>query len=387
MSKRDYYDILGVNKSATPEEIKKSYRRLALKHHPDKNPQNHKEAEEKFKQICEAYEVLSDSQKRQTYDQFGHEGLRGAFKGGGFDWSDFTHYSDLEDIFGNFSDIFSSFGIDLGGFGGFGARRGGPRRGASLRTEIEITLQEAAKGVEKVVRLARQEACPVCRGEGAKPGTKKTTCAECQGQGQVQRVIKMLGFTSATTTTCPNCSGEGKIIQTPCTKCRGTGRVKQERIIHVKVPAGVDTGLRLRVSGEGETGARGGRSGDLYVDIYVQTDEMFERHGNDLLCTVPVSFAQAALGAEIEVPTLNGKVKMRVPAGTQSGKLFRLRGKGMPDVHGYGRGDELVRVNVETPTGLGAKQKKLLQEFAKECGESVNPLSRSFMEKAKKLFK
>lgn len=386
MSKRDYYEILGVKKDASAEEIKLAYRRLALKYHPDRNPENHKEAEEKFKEICEAYEVLSDPQKRQTYDQFGHEGLRSAFKGtGGFDWSDFTHFSDLEDIFGNFSDIFSGFGVDLSsfGFGGFGGRRAGPRRGSHLKVEVEITLQEAAKGAEKVVRVPRLENCSVCRGAGAKPGTKRVVCPECQGTGQ----IRTSGGFFTISRTCARCGGEGKIIQTPCSNCRGTGRVKIARKIHIKVPPGANTGLRLRIAGEGEAGTRGSRSGDLYVDIYVQPDEMFERHGNDLVCEIPISFTQAALGAEIEVPTLNGKVKMRVPAGTQSGKFFRIRGKGMPDVHGYGRGDELVKVIIETPTGLNAKQRRLLQEFSQACGENVNPLSRSFMEKVKRLFK
>lgn len=389
MSKRDYYEILGIGKNASAEEIKKAYRRLALKYHPDRNPENHKEAEEKFKEICEAYEVLSDARKKQTYDQFGHEGLRGAFKGaGGFDWSDFTHFSDLEDIFGNFSDIFQGFGVDLGefGFGGFGGRRrssGGMRRGAHLRAQVEITLREAAKGVEKVVRIMRPEVCSVCNGQGAKPGTKKINCPECQGAGQIHT---MGGFFTISRT-CARCGGEGKIIQSPCSKCGGTGKVKADRKIHVQIPAGADTGLRLRISGEGEAGTRGGRAGDLYVDIYVQQDEIFERHGNDLVCEVPVSFAQAALSAEVEVPTLNGKAKMHLPSGTQSGKIFRLRGKGLPDLHGYGRGDELVRVIVETPTGLNAKQRQLLQEFAQACGESVNPRTRSFMEKVKKLFK
>jgi len=384
MSKRDYYEILDLSKGAAVDEIKRAYRRLALKHHPDKNPGNHKEAEEKFKEICEAYEILSDPQKRQTYDQFGHEGLRSAFKGaGGFGWSDFTHYSDLEDIFGNFSDIFSNFGVDLGGFGGFSRRRTGARGGSHIEVEVKIGLQEAARGVEKVVRVLRSEKCPVCKGEGAKPGTKKINCPECQGAGQVQTT----GGFFTISRTCARCGGEGRIIQTPCSKCRGTGRVKQEKKIHVKIPAGVDTGLRVRLQGEGEAGTKGGRRGDLYIAIYVQADEIFQRHGNDLLCEVPISFAQATLGAEIEVPTLDGKAKMRVPAGTQSGKLFRLRGKGMPDVRGYGRGDELARVILETPRGLNAKQKALLQEFAKECGESVNPLSRSFTEKVKRLFK
>ena len=373
-----------MGKNASADEIKRAYRRLALKHHPDKNPENHKEAEEKFKEICEAYEVLSDEQKRQTYDQFGHEGLRGAFQGaGGFDWSDFTHFSDLEDVVGSFGDIFSSFGIDLGGFGGLGGRRAGTRRGSHLKLGVEITLQEAAEGVKKIVHLRRLEVCPVCKGEGAKPGTRKSTCPECQGAGQVQT---MGGFFTISRT-CARCGGEGKIIQTPCAKCRGEGRVQQERKIHVSIPPGVDTGSRIRLQGEGEQGRRGARSGDLYVDIYVQPNEVFERHGNDLLCEVPISFTQAALGAEIEVPTLNGKVKMKVPAGPQSGKIFRLRAKGMPDVHGYGRGDELVRVNIETPTGLNAKQRRLFQEFAKECGEDVNPLTRSFVEKVRKLFK
>jgi molecular chaperone DnaJ len=386
MSKRDYYEILGVGKNASEDEIKRAYRRLALKYHPDRNPENHKEAEEKFKEICEAYEVLSDSQKRRTYDQFGHEGLRGAFKGaGGFDWSDFTHFSDLEDIFGDFGDIFSSFGVDLGGFGfgGSGRRRAGPRRGSSLKVEIEITLQEAAEGTEKIVRVPRLESCSACRGTGAKPGTKRVSCPECQGTGQ----IRTMGGFFTISRTCSRCGGEGKIIQTPCSNCRGTGRVKKDRKIHVKVPAGADTGLRLRISGEGEAGTRGGPSGDLYVDIYVKQDEMFERHGNDLLCEVPISFTQAALGAEIEVPTLNGKIKMRVPPGTQTGKIFRIRGKGMPDVHGYGQGDELAKVIVETPTGLNTKQRHMLEEFAKECGEDVNPISRSFMEKVKRLFR
>ncbi len=387
MSKRDYYEVLGLNKNASDDEIKRAYRRLALKHHPDRNPDNSKEAEEKFKEICEAYEVLSDPQKRKTYDQFGHDGLRGAFTGagGGFDWSDFTHFSDLEDIFGNFSDIFSGFGIDLGGFGFGGTTQRGrrPRRGASLRAEVEITLQEAASGTKKVIRLPRYERCSVCKGEGTKPGTKKITCPECQGQGQVRT---MGGFFTISRT-CARCGGEGTVVKTPCRNCRGTGRAKKERKIHITIPAGADTGLRLRISGEGEAGTRSGPPGDLYVDIYVQPDEMFERHGNDLLCEVPISFAQSALGAEIEVPTLDGKAKMRLPEGTQSGKIFRLRGKGLPDVHGYGRGDELVKVVVETPTGLNARQKQLLKEFAEACGENVNPRTSSFMEKVKRLFK
>ncbi len=381
MSKRDYYEVLGVNKNASEDEIKRAYRRLALRHHPDKNPENHKQSEDKFKEICEAYEVLSDAQKRQAYDQYGHEGLRSAFKGGGFDWSDFTHYSDLEDIAGSFGDIFSSFGINLGGFGG--GRKSRARRGASLRVEVEVSFRESAAGTEKIVHLPRHESCPVCQGEGAKPGSKKITCPECRGAGQVQANGGF--FTIART--CARCAGEGRIIEKPCEKCQGTGLIRQEKKIKVNIPAGVDTGSRIKLRGEGEAGVKGAGAGDLYVDIYVLPDELFERHGNDILCQVPVSFAQAALGAEIEVPTLSGKAKMKIPAGTQSGKIFRLRAKGMPDVHGYGRGDQLVKVNLETPTGLNAKQRILLKDFAKSCGEEVNPLSSSFIRKVKDLFR
>ncbi|MFC1631657.1 molecular chaperone DnaJ [Candidatus Omnitrophota bacterium] len=381
MAKRDYYQALGIEKNASVDEIKRAYRRLALKYHPDRNPEDQKQAEEKFKEICEAYEVLSDAQKRQTYDQFGHEGLRSAFKGGGFDWSDFTHYGDLEDIFGNFGDIFSSFGINLGGFGGFS--RGGSRRGSHLEAAVEITLHEAGKGTEKVIHVPRREVCSTCRGEGAKPGTKKSTCPECRGSGQVQT---MGGFFSIART-CARCGGQGQIIKTPCQACAGRGRVQVEKKINLKIPAGVDTGSRIRLQGQGEAGTKGAPAGDLYIAIYVKPDDIFERHGNDLLCSVPISFTQASLGAEIEVPTLNGRVKMRVPAGTQSGKIFRIRGKGVPDVHGYGRGDELVQVKVETPTGLNAKQRKLLQEFAAACGENVHPLTSLFMDKVRRLFK
>jgi molecular chaperone DnaJ len=384
MAKRDYYEVLGIGKNASADEIKQAYRRLTLKYHPDRNPEDQKQAEEKFKEICEAYEVLSDPQKRQTYDQFGHEGLRGAFKGaGGFDWSDFTHFSDLEDIFGNFGDIFSSFGIDLGGFSGFNRQRTGARRGRDLGIEIELTLKEAAGGTEKVVRLHRYEPCSICHGQGAKPGTKKVSCPECKGSGQISTMGGFFTFSR----TCARCGGEGKVIRTPCNNCNGSGREKAEKKIHVKIPAGVDTGSRIRLQGEGEAGSRGGRRGDLYIAIYVKPDDIFERHGKDLLCEIPVSFTQAALGAEIEVPTLNGRVKMRLPAGTQSGKIFRLRSKGLPDVHGYGKGDELVRIVVETPTGLNAKQRSLLQEFAQACGEDVHPRKQSFLEKVKKLFK
>jgi molecular chaperone DnaJ len=376
MSKRDYYEVLGLSKGASAEEIKRAYRRLALKHHPDKNPGNHKESEDKFKEVSEAYEVLSDQQKKQAYDQFGHEGLHNAFKGGGgFEWSDFTHFSDLEDIFGSFGDIF-------GGFGG-GSRRSRAGRGSDIQAEVELSFREAAAGVKKAIRVPRMETCSVCSGEGAKPGTKRIPCPECLGTGQTQT---MGGFFTIART-CARCAGEGKVVQTPCANCRGTGQVRAEKKLSVDIPAGADTGLRLRIRGEGGAGVRGGPKGDLYIVMYVQPDEIFERHGNDLLCELPVSFSQAALGAEVDVPTLNGKVKMRLPAGTQSGKIFRLRSKGLPDVHGGRRGDELVKTVVETPTGLNGKQKQLLQEFARACGENVNPRAKSFMEQVRKLFK
>lgn len=384
MSKRDYYEILGVSKNASSEEIKAAYRKLALKYHPDKNPSNRKEAEEKFKEISEAYEVLSDSQKRATYDQFGHEGLQGAFRGGGFDWSDFTHFSDIEDLFGSFGDFFRGFGIDIDSFGGGwggGGRR--VRRGSDLQYSLEISFEEAAFGTEKTVHIPRYEICPVCNGEGTKPGTKKADCSQCGGSGQIRSVT---GFFSLTRT-CNRCGGEGKIIKVPCTRCRGEGRVRLERKISVKIPAGIDDGFRLRITGEGEAGMRGGRRGDLYILVYVKPHPIFGRHNNDIICEVPISFVQAALGSEVDVPTLNGKARMKIPAGTQSGKIFRLRGKGIPNLRGGGRGDEHVRIIVETPTNLNSEQRKILEEFARSCGEEVNPITRSFMKKIKQLFK
>lgn len=385
MKKRDYYEILGVNRNASSDEIKKAYRKLALKYHPDKNPGNHKEAEEKFKEMSEAYEVLSDSQKRATYDQFGHEGLQGAFRGRGFDWSDFTHFGDIEDLFGGFEDLFRSFGIDIGGFASGRAGARGARRGSDLQYTIEISFEEAAFGKEETVHIPRHETCSVCNGEGIKPGTKKLNCSQCGGSGQITSASGIFGF--SITRTCARCGGEGKIIEILCEKCRGEGRVKLRKKISVKIPAGIDNGFRLRIAGEGEAGVRGGRRGDLYILVYVKPHEIFARHNNDIVCRVPISFAQAALGGEVDVPTLNGKVTMKIPAGTQSGKVFRLRGKGIPHLHGGGRGDEHVQVLVETPTNLNSEQKKLLREFARSCGEEANPISSSFVKKIKQLFK
>jgi molecular chaperone DnaJ len=386
MEKRDYYEVLGIPKDASAENIKKAYKKLAFKYHPDKNPGKEKEAEEKFKEVSEAYEVLSDPQRRATYDQFGHAGMEGAFRGGGFTWSDFTHYDDLRDIFEDFnlSDIFTGFGESIFG-GGFGttARRRGPRRGASIRVQLDVDFMEAASGAEKTIRVKRSEVCSTCKGSGAKPGSKKKTCPDCGGKGQV---VTSSGFFSISRT-CGRCGGEGTLITTPCSKCDGGGRIKLERKIKVKIPKGVDTGIRLRISGEGEAGANGGGRGDLYVDIYVKPHDLFERHGDDILINVPITFPQAVFGTEIDVPTLNGKVKMKVPPGTQSGKIFRLRAKGFPRLNSYGTGDEHVRVFVEVPESLTSEQTKTLKEFAETLGSESTPMRKTFLERLKKFVK
>ena len=359
MSKRDYYEVLGVGKNASASEIKKAYRSLAFKYHPDKNAGD-KEAEEKFKEISEACEVLSDQKKRATYDQFGHEGMKGAFSPGGFQWQDFTHFGDFSDIFSGLSDIFGSFGVDTDMFSfGQRGRRAGPRRGASLQYELEIDLKEAAFGTEKTINVQRLETCNVCHGKGAKPGTKEVTCDACSGRGQVNTVS---GFFSISRT-CERCGGRGAIIKTPCTKCNGIGRTEAARRIKINVPRGIDNGTKLRVSGEGEAGEKGGPRGDLYVLIYVKDHDIFERHYDDIYCRVPISFITAIFGGEIEVPILEGSVKMKIPEGTQSGRTFRLKQKGIYHLSRSGRGDELCKVMVETPTNLNAEQKRKLREF------------------------
>lgn len=384
MSKRDYYEILGISKNATADEIKKAYRRAALKHHPDRvAPEKKKEAEEKFKEISEAYEVLSDSNKKATYDQFGHDGLKGAFGKGGFSWQDFTHYGDFEDIFSGLGDLFRGFGIngDLFGTGRGRSRRAGPRRGRDLEYELEIEFAEAALGTEKSVEISRYDTCATCKGSGAKPGTKDTVCSACDGKGQINRVS---GFFSISQT-CNECGGAGRVIKTPCQKCNGRGQVRVARKINVKIPAGVDNGIRLRVAHEGDAGIKGGPRGDLYVVIYVKEHHLFKRHNNDIYCDAKISFTQAVFGSEIDVPTVDGKVKMKIPQGTQSGKIFRLRGKGVPDLlSGSGKGDQLVRVTVDVPQRLTEEQRKLLKEFAHTLGEKEPPKSKSFMDKVKK---
>ncbi|MDD5438773.1 MAG: molecular chaperone DnaJ [Candidatus Omnitrophica bacterium] len=375
MSKRDYYEVLGVSKDAGYEEIKSAYRKLAVQHHPDKH-QGDKAAEEKFKEISEAYEVLSDQDKRAAYDRYGFEGLKGAFGRGGFSMDDFTHFEDLQDIFENL------FGGDIFGFGS-GRGRTGPHRGAHLQTAVEIDLKEAAFGAEKNITVNRAEPCGVCQGTGAKPGTKATPCKTCRGQGQVHMAS---GFFSISQT-CHECNGAGSVIKNACAACHGSGRVNGKRKIKVSVPRGIQNGSRLRVSGEGEPGTKGGPSGDLYVDIHVKPHEIFERHNDDLYCEVPISFATAVFGGEIDVPTLEEPAKLTVSEGTQSGTMLRLRHKGAYNLHGYGRGDQVCRVVVETPTNLNEEQKEKLQEFSKLCGENVHPQSNKFLKKIKDLFK
>jgi molecular chaperone DnaJ len=382
--KRDYYEILGVSRDASSDDIKRAYRKLALKYHPDKNPDNRKEAEEKFKEISEAYEVLSDPQKRSTYDQFGHAGVESTFGSGGFTWENFTHFDDLRDIFGDIGDLFSDFGFGGGIFSSFGRRRKGPQRGSDLEVELEITFEEAAFGIEKAINVPRFEVCPRCSGKGQEPGSKRTTCSKCNGSGQ----IRMTSGFFAISRTCDKCGGEGTLVEKPCKDCTGRGRIKVTRKIKVKIPAGVDDGVRLRISGEGESGLRGGRRGDLYVYISVRDHKLFKRRGNDIIYEQKIGFAEAALGCEAIIPTLNGRVKMKIPSGTQNGKIFRLRGKGVPSLRSGERGDELVVVKVETPVNLTQREKELLLEFAKLRGEDKNLIiGNSFFQKVKKKFK
>ena len=351
MSKRDYYEVLEVTRAASEQEIKSAYRKLAFQHHPDRNP-GKKDSEEKFKEAAEAYAVLADADKRRLYDKFGHAGLGGAGAGG----FDPTVFNGFEDILGGLGDMFG-FG-DL--FGGGGARRRGPQRGADLRYDLEITFEEAATGTETSVQIPRQEACETCKGTGSAEGSKPTTCAQCQGRGQIR--IQQGPFMLART--CGYCRGTGSVISKPCATCRGAGRVEKERKLTVRVPAGIATGQRLRLSGEGEAGPAGGPAGDLYVVIHVQEHSFFQRDGNDLYCEIPVHFPTVALGGEITIPTLDGTEPFKVPEGTESGSTFRVRGKGMPDVSGRGRGDLLVTVKVVTPAKLTKDQKKLLQQLA-----------------------
>ncbi len=375
--KQDYYEILGISRNASPIEIKKAYRQMALKYHPDRNPGD-KEAEDKFKKAAEAYSVLIDSEKKSIYDRFGHEGLHGEGFGGfrGFNSSVFQ---DFEDILGNF------FNFGFGDIFGTTSRRRTPQpaQGQDLGLEIKLTLEEAAFGVEKEIKLHRKESCPQCHGKKIKPGTEKASCPNCGGRGQVR--YQQGFFTVART--CHRCRGTGEVIPFPCEKCQGTGKVAQKKSLNLNIPPGVEDGLRLRVEGEGEAGDPGASRGDLYVLMRVEKHKFFQREGKDLLCEIPVSFTQAALGTRIEIPTLDGKTEiLKIPAGTQTGDVLRIKGKGMPGLNSSRRGDILVRINVSTPENLSHKQKELLIEFARSRGEKLDDIDQSFMDKMKNLF-
>jgi molecular chaperone DnaJ len=374
MAKRDYYTVLGINRDAADDAIKKAYRKLAMKHHPDRNP-DEKGAEDKFKEAKEAYEILTDPKKRAAYDQFGHAGVdpSAGFGAGGARGAG-------PDGFGGFSDAFGDIFGEI-----FGAQRGGRGngvyRGADLRYNLELGLEEAARGTEAKIRIPTQEQCATCHGSGAKPGTQPKQCPSCHGRGEV-RVSQ--GFFSIQQT-CPTCHGTGKVVPDPCTACHGAGRVKKHKTLSVKIPAGVDQDDRIRLSGEGEAGARGGPAGDLYVFLSVRRHQLFEREGADVHCRVPISMVQATLGGNIEVPTLDGKMaRINIPAGAQGGHQFRLRGKGMPIVRSAQRGDMYIEINVETPTNLTPKQKELLKEF--ERAGKTSPESEGFFSKVKEMF-
>ena len=368
-AKADYYELLGVSRSASEEEIKKAYRQAALRYHPDRNPGD-TAAEEKFKELSEAYHVLSDADKRAQYDRYGHAAFEQTGTGfpSGFDFS--SHFEDL------FGDIFGDF------FGRRERRRPGPQPGEDVSIGLEIALQEAALGAEKTIAVPRRVKCETCQGSGAKPGTTPQTCSLCQGNGQIR---SQQGF-FAIARTCPDCQGRGTVISDPCASCQGIGVVSKTTSLQVTIPAGVDNGSRLRLRGEGEASPTGGPPGDLYVFIQVQEHPFFERHGNDIVCTVSLSFPQAALGAEIKVDTLEGKSRMKVPAGTQPGTLFRLREKGVRDLRGTGRGDQLVRVTVEVPQQLSPEQRRLIEELARLDGADVQPGHKGFLSKVKELF-
>lgn len=369
MSKRDCYEVLGVGRDAEDKEIKKAYKRLAMKYHPDRT-KGDAELEEKFKEVKQAYEILSDPQKRAAFDQYGHDGVNqqghgggGGFGGGGFD-----------DIFG---DIFG------------GGRRGGaqrPQQGSDLRYNMELTLEEAVKGISKEIQIPTLVHCEQCNGSGAKKGTESKTCGTCHGQGQVQM---RQGF-FAVNQTCPTCRGKGKIITDPCGKCHGEGRYERSKTLSVKIPPGVDTGDRIRLSGEGEAGEQGAPAGDLYVQMNVRPHDVFERDGNDLYCEVPISFTEAALGGEIEVPTLDGRVKLKIPAETQTGRMFRMRNKGVKSVRSHSTGDLMCKVTVETPVKLSIKQRELLKEFEDSLSSSSSkkhkPKSEGFLNSLKTFF-
>jgi len=385
-TKRDYYEVLEVTRTSTSEEIKRSYRKLAVKYHPDKNPGDHT-AEEKFKELGEAYDVLSDEQKKAAYDRYGHAAFaqgggvpRGGGGGGGFH-DPFDIFREVFGASGGGGGIFEQF---FGGAAGGGQRpdRDGKQRGSDLRYDMHIRLEEAAFGCEKEIEVSKLETCDICNGSGAESGSRAVSCRDCGGRGQV---ISSRGFFQVSQT-CPRCRGTGQVIERPCRKCSGEGRTEAASRIKLKIPAGIEDGSRLRSMRNGEAGMRGGPPGDLYVVVHIKEHEVFEREESNLFCEVPVSFSVAAIGGEVNVPTLDGQAQLKIPAGTQSGTAFKLRGKGVPSINSHNRGDLIVRVAVEVPTRLNAEQRKKLEEFAALMGEENAPMHKSFFEKAKEFF-
>ncbi len=373
--KRDYYEVLGVSRGASEDEIKRAYKKMARKYHPDLNPGD-KAAEESFKEVNEAYEVLSDANKKARYDQYGHAGVDPNFGAGGGGFDGGFDFGDLGDIFGSF------FG---GGFGG-GRRTNpnAPQRGESIRLSLTISFEEAAFGCEKAVTVERMEQCDTCHGNGCEPGTTPEVCPECHGTGQVQRRQQTPMGVFATTAPCPKCSGRGKIIHQPCKDCHGTGAVRKRKTIQASIPAGIDNGQTISIRGQGHAGKNGGPAGDLLITITVRPHELFRREGTSVLCEAPITFAQAVLGAELEIPTIDGKVKYELPEGTQSGTTFRLKGKGIPSINGRGRGDQYVTVYIETPRNLNREQKEALKKFAESVGDNNYEERKKFFRKFKK---
>lgn len=382
MAKRDYYDILGVSKSATPEEIKKAYRKTAIKYHPDKNPDN-KEAEDKFKEAAEAYEVLSNEQKRQQYDRFGHEGMRG---GGGFGGSGGM---DMNDIFSQFGDVFGGGGAGFESF--FGGGRGGGsrmRKGSNLRIKLKLNLEEIAQGVEKKIKVKRNNSCSACSGTGAKNGTALDTCNTCNGVGQVQKVVNTMLGQMVSSSTCPTCKGQGKIIKERCGVCHGDGVTLEEEVLSINIPAGVADGMQLSMSGKGNFPPGGGVPGDLLIVIEEEESGVLHREGNNVVYDLYINFVDAVLGTSVEIPTITGKAKIKIEPGTQSGKILRLRGKGIKDLNGYATGDQLVHVNVWTPKQVSAEEKKALEVLRESSNFTPNPGKgeKGFFEKIKEFF-
>lgn len=381
MSKRDYYEVLGVNRGADEAELKRAYRKLAMQYHPDKNP-NDKEAEAKFKEINEAYETLSDGEKRNLYDQFGHAGVNQNMGGGGFD-GNFGGFGGFEDIL---SEMFG------GGFGGSTRRKSGPRKGADIPVEVSISFEESAFGTSKTIEYYRTEECPTCSGTGAEAGSSKSKCSKCSGTGELRFVQRSLFGEQISVKECDVCSGTGEMVDKPCQTCKGRGRVKKSKKMEIKIPAGIFHGAAMSLRGEGDLGTKGGPRGDVTVHVRVQNHPTFKRDGNDVFTELEISYAQAVMGAEVTVMTLDGKVAYRIPAGTESGKSFRLKGKGIPDLNGYGRGDQYVRVTIKVPSKLTDKQKEALKNFAKEMGDDMESFEKGskdkkILDKVKGVFK